>query len=67
MRIIRWIFLIVAVTLTGLIFIDTYITNQAEENLYNNIKKVPVKKAVLLLGTAKYIAKGKKTIFICIV
>lgn len=63
MRTIKWIFLIVIVTVAGLISIDTYISKQAEANLYNNIKKVPAKQAALLLGTTKYIAKGKKNYF----
>jgi len=67
MRSIKWIFLIVIVTVAGLISINTYISKQAEADLYHDIKKVPAKQAALLLGTAKYIAKSKKTTFICIV
>ena len=63
MRTVKWIFLIVIVTIAALIFIDTYISKQAESDLYSNIKKVPAKKAALVLGTAKYIAKGKKNYF----
>jgi len=63
MRTVKWIFLIVIVTIAALIFIDTYISKQAEPYLYSKIKKVPAKKAALLLGTAKYIAKGKKNYF----
>jgi len=63
MRSIKWIFLIVIVTIVALISIDTYISKQAKADLYSNIKKVPAKKAALLLGTAKYIAKGKKNYF----
>ncbi|MEA3433744.1 MAG: ElyC/SanA/YdcF family protein [Campylobacterota bacterium] len=63
MRTVKWFFLIVIVTITTLIFIDTYISKQAEPDLYSNIKKVPGKKAALVLGTAKYIAKGKKNYF----
>lgn len=47
----------------GLVSIDIYISKHAEADLYNNIKKIPAKQAVLLLGTAKYIAKGKKNYF----
>lgn len=63
MRTIKWIFLIVIVTVAGLISIETYISKQAEPDLYHDIKKVPAKQAALLLGTAKYIAKGKKNYF----
>lgn len=34
-----------------------------EASIYNDIKKVPKKKAALLLGTAKYVKKGKKNYF----
>lgn len=63
MRSIKWIFLIVIVTIAALVFIDIYISKQAEADLYSNIKKIPAKKAALVLGTAKYIAKGKKNYF----
>jgi len=63
MRSIKWFFLIVIVTILALISIDIYISKQAEPDLYSNIKKVPVKKAVLVLGTAKYITRGKKNYF----
>ena len=63
MRIIKWFFLIVVIIVVGLVFIDTYISKKAEPYLYGNIKKVPAKQAVLVLGTAKYIAKGKKNYF----
>ncbi len=63
MRSIKWFFLLIVFTVAGLVFIDTYISKQAESDLYSKIKKVPAKKAALLLGTAKYIAKGKKNYF----
>ncbi len=63
MRTLKWIFLLVIVTVMGLVSIDIYISKHAEADLYNNIKKIPAKQAVLLLGTAKYIAKGKKNYF----
>ena len=63
MRTVKWIFLIVIVTVMGLIAIDTYISKQAEPYLYKNIKKVPEKKAALVLGTAKYMIGGGKNYF----
>ena len=35
----------------------------AQDSIYTDVKKVPHKKAALLLGTAKYVAKGKKNYF----
>ncbi|WP_072679353.1 vancomycin high temperature exclusion protein [Arcobacter sp. LA11] len=34
-----------------------------QKNIYKDIKKVPKKKAALLLGTAKYVKKGKQNYF----
>ena len=36
---------------------------QAQSKLYKNVQNIPPKKAALLLGTAKYIAKGKHNYF----
>ena len=55
--------MIALVTVTGLIGIDMYIANQAAPNLYNDIKKIPSKKAALVLGTAKYMVGGGKNYF----
>jgi SanA protein len=63
MRIVKWIFLSVIVTLIGVVAIDTYISKQAEPKLYSNIKKIPAKKAALVLGTAKYMVGGGKNYF----
>ena len=55
--------MIALVTVTGLIGIDMYIANQAAPNLYNDIKKIPAKKAALMLGTAKYMLGGGQNYF----
>ena len=53
----------VLLTLIGLIVIDSYISKQAEVNIYAQLKNVPEKKAALVLGTAKYMAGGGKNYF----
>jgi len=63
MHYIKWIFVCLIVTAAGLIAIDTYISKQAVSLLYTDTKQVPLKKAALLLGTSKYIAKGKQNYF----
>jgi SanA protein len=63
MRIVKWIFLIVLFIIIGLLVIDSYISKQAEADMYNDISKVPAKKAVLVLGTAKYMIGGGKNYF----
>ncbi len=50
----------------GIAFIyalDRYINYTAQPYIYKEVKKVPHKRAALLLGTAKYVAKGKKNYF----
>lgn len=44
-------------------FIDRYMDYTAKDRIYTDVNKVPHKKAALLLGTAKYVAKGKKNYF----
>ena len=46
-----------------LVGIDVYISYKAKPYLYSDVATIPTKKAALLLGTAKYIAKGKKNYF----
>ena len=57
----RWIGIIL---LLGLLIISTiYHAISGIDSIYTTLSDVPAKKAGLLLGTAKYIAKGKKNYF----
>jgi SanA protein len=50
----------------GVVFVyvvDRYMNYTAQDYIYTDVKKIPHKKAALLLGTAKYVAKGKKNYF----
>ncbi len=52
--------------LLGIIFIyslDRYINYTTQSAIYTEVKKIPHKRAALLLGTAKYVAKGKENYF----
>jgi len=40
--------------------LDRYINYSTQSAIYTEVKKVPHRRAALVLGTAKYIAKGKK-------
>lgn len=51
------------ITVTGLMAIDIAMARLAAPNLYNDINKVPAKKAALVLGTAKYMIGGGKNYF----
>lgn len=47
----------------GIAGIDAMVTQQANASIYADIRKIPSKKVALLLGTAKYVAKGRKNYF----
>ena len=63
MHYIKWIFLCFIFAAAGLISIDIYISEQAASLLYTDIRQIPPKNTALLLGTSKYIAKGKQNYF----
>lgn len=43
--------------------LDSYIGSTSKDQIYSDVQTIPHKKAALLLGTAKYVAKGKKNYF----
>ena len=43
--------------------LDRYINYTTQSAIYTDVNKIPHKKAALLLGTAKYVARGKKNYF----
>jgi len=43
--------------------LDKYMNYVTRSAIYTEVEKVPHKRAALLLGTAKYVAKGKKNYF----
>ena len=60
---IKWIFILVFTGLLSGYLLDKYISYTSGSSIYTEIKDLPQKKAALLLGTAKYVAKGKKNYF----
>ena len=69
-RVLRLIFFVVKWTARLLILgilavylLDKYMALSTSEDIYSNVKEVPQKRAALLLGTAKYVATGKKNYF----
>ena len=63
MRWVKGFFTVLLLTFSALLVLDLYISYQAQPCIYRDVKKVPPKKAALLLGTNKYIAKGKKNYY----
>lgn len=62
MRTIIWILVLLILGLGLLYSINLYVAKQGSP-IYSSLKSVPAKNAALLLGTAKYIGKGKKNYF----
>jgi SanA protein len=62
-RLLGWFLLLLFTTAALLIGIDAYVSYKAKPYLYEDLSRIPPKKAALLLGTTKYIAKGKKNYF----
>ena len=60
---IKWIFILIFAGLLSGYVLDRYISYISDKHIYTEIKDLPQKKAALLLGTAKYVAKGKKNYF----
>jgi SanA protein len=49
--------------LTTLIFSSVLIADETNYKIYTNTKEIPAKKAALVLGTSKYISKGKENYY----
>ncbi|HQR74408.1 MAG TPA: ElyC/SanA/YdcF family protein [Sulfurovum sp.] len=62
MRELWWILLVVLSAGLVVLGINVFVSKEGAP-IYSTVKEVPAKKAALLLGTSKYIAKGKKNYF----
>jgi len=63
MHLFKWIFWVVVLIFIGVFSLDLYISKDAQADIYSDIKKVPAKKAALVLGTAKYMIGGGQNYF----
>jgi SanA protein len=57
------IFITVLLSVIAALFVDFYIQNVADKYIYSSVSKIPKTNVALLLGTAKYIKKGKINYF----
>ena len=62
-RLFYTLFYIIIGTVIVILSIDLYIKDNAKDKLYSNIKDVPKRGVALLLGTAKYVKRGKINYF----
>ena len=62
-RLLKWFFWIFLLMGISVIVIDLYISKSAKADIYNDINKVPSKKAAMVLGTSKYMIGGGKNYF----
>jgi len=56
-------FFVVIIFVIVVLAIDIYVSDSAKGRIYNSIDKVPKRGVALVLGTAKYIRKGKINYF----
>ncbi len=63
MKWIKRLFLLSLIGLATIIAIDRYIAYVGSSSIYTHIDKLPHKRAALLLGTTKYVARGRKNYF----
>jgi len=61
--VVKWTARLFLLGILAVYLLDQYMALSASENIYTTVKDVPQKRAALLLGTAKYVAKGKKNYF----
>ena len=62
-NIIKSIFFLIIIFLIAVVAIDLYMSNSAKKRIYTSINNVPHRGVGLLLGTAKYIRRGKINYF----
>jgi len=59
-RFFKWLFALLLIAFVLSAAFDLYVTYSADKYIYSDPKRVPPKRVALLLGTSKYVAKGKK-------
>ena len=62
-KLLKILFTLALLSTLALIAIDRYIAYAASPYIYDDIRQLPHKRATLLLGTTKYVAKGRKNYF----
>ena len=63
MRLLRALLLLVLVAVVLLLANYVFVSGFSSAMIYDDLKRIPPKRAALLLGTSKYIAKGKINYF----
>ncbi len=63
LQLIKCLILLFVLGVVSVYLLDKYMDYAEQGRIYTDIDKVPHKKAALLLGTAKYVARGKKNYF----
>ena len=63
MKWIKRVFFLVVVGLLAMVAVDRYVAYVGSRYIYDDLHKLPHKRAALLLGTTKYVARGRKNYF----
>lgn len=61
--VLKWLVILFVIGVLGVFLLNAYMAFSSKDKIYIEVQKVPEKKAALLLGTNKYIAKGKKNYY----
>lgn len=62
-KILTWLLLLLGIGMAVIVAIDITVRRSTQEQIYHSIQQTPHKRAALLLGTTKYISKGKPNWF----
>ena len=62
-KILKTFFLLTILALVGIFGLNYYVLSSTASDIYISTKQIPAKRAVLLLGTAKYLRGGYKNYF----
>jgi len=54
---------IIIISIIFVLSVDVWVSDSAKEKIYSSVKSVPKRDVALLLGTAKYVRKGKINYF----
>jgi len=63
MKTIKILLLLIVIAIVSLLAIDRYVAYRSAPYIYTDLHVLPHKRAALLLGTTKYISKGRKNWF----
>ena len=62
-KFIKYLFYLIIIAIVFILSVDLYISSSAKDRIYSSVENVPHRDVGLLLGTAKYVRRGKINYF----